>query len=156
MHRRHGVIDNVVFMGQGEPLYNWKNVSRAVRILTDPCGIGLSKSKVTISTSGISPLIPKISHELGVQLAISLHATTDPVRSRIMSINNTFNLSSVLTACEEYLKGAKCSNRRISFEYVLLKGINDTISKDAKELVELLKNFPAHVNIMYYAKGMEC
>lgn len=141
-------IDNVVFMGQGEPLYNWRNVSRAVRILTDPMGLAVSKSKVTISTSGIAPLIPKIASELGVQLAISLHATNDVTRSRIMSINDTYNIKAVLDACEEFIKNSKCYNRRISFEYVLLRGINDSICRDAKELVELLKNFPAHVNLM--------
>ena len=136
-------------MGQGEPLYNWKNVSRAVRILTDPMGLGVSKSKIVISTSGIAPLIPNISSELGVQLAISLHATNDITRSKIMPINDTYNIKSILDACEEFSKHAKCYNKRISFEYVLLRGINDTISKDAKELVELLKNFPSHVNLMY-------
>jgi 23S rRNA (adenine2503-C2)-methyltransferase len=141
-------IDNVVFMGQGEPLYNWRNVSRAVRILTDPTGLGVSKSKVTISTSGISPLIPKIASEVGVQLAISLHATNDATRSKIMPINDTFNIKSVLDACEEFIKNSKCYNRRISFEYVLLRGINDSICRDAKELVGLLKSFPAHVNLM--------
>lgn len=141
-------IDNVVFMGQGEPLYNWRNVERSVKILTDPMGLGLSKSKVTISTSGISPLIPKISSELGVKLAVSLHATNDQIRSKIMPINDTFNLKSVLDACEEFVKNSKCYNRRISFEYVLLKDVNDTISTDAKELVNLLKNLPSHVNLM--------
>ena len=142
-------IDTVVFMGQGEPLYNWRNVSRAVRILTDPMGIGISRSKVTISTSGISPLIPKISSELGVQLAISLHATTDKLRSKIMPINDTYNLKSVLAGCEEFIKHARCYNRRISFEYVLLREVNDSICRDAKELVGLLRHLPAHVNIMY-------
>lgn len=141
-------IDNIVFMGQGEPLYNWRNVSRAVRILTDPMGPGVGKSKITISTSGIVPLIPKISSELGVQLAISLHATNDTIRSSIMPINDTYNIKSILEACEEFSKHAKCYNKRISFEYVLLRGVNDTISKDAKELVELLKNLPSHVNLM--------
>lgn len=143
-------VDNVVFMGQGEPLYNWRNVSRAVRILTDPMGIGISKSKVTISTSGISPLIPKISSELGVQLAISLHATTDKLRSKIMPINDTYSLKSVLAGCEEFIKYARCYNRRVSFEYVLLREVNDSICRDAKELVELLRHLPAHVNIMYF------
>lgn len=147
-------IDNVVFMGQGEPLYNWRNVSRAVRILTDPMGLRVGKSKITISTSGIVPLIPKISSELGVKLAISLHATNDTIRSKIMPINDTYNIKSVLEACEEFAKNAKCYNKRISFEYVLLKGINDTISKDAKELVELLKNLPSHVNLMYFIYNM--
>lgn len=142
-------VDNVVFMGQGEPLYNWRNVSRAVRILTDPMGIGISKSKVTVSTSGISPLVSKISEELGVQLAISLHATNDILRSRIMPINDTYDLKSVLGACEEFVKHARCYNRRVSFEYVLLREVNDSICRDAKDLVELLRHLPAHVNLMY-------
>lgn len=145
---RSAGIDNVVFMGQGEPLYNWKNVSRAVRVLTDPMGVGLSKSKVTISTSGIAPLIPKIASELGVQLAISLHAANDSTRSKIMPINDTCNIKSIMEACDEFIKHSKCYNRRISYEYVLLRGVNDSICRDAKELVELLKNLPAHVNLM--------
>ena len=148
LNRQAVGIDNVVFMGQGEPLYNWKNVSRAVRILTDPMGFGLSKSKVTISTSGISPLISKISSELGVQLAISLHATNDHIRSQIMPINDTYNIKSLMESCDEFIKHSKCYNRRISFEYVLLRGINDSICKDANELVELLKHLLAHVNLM--------
>lgn len=143
-----GKIDNVVFMGQGEPLYNWRNVSRAVKILTDKDGIGLGHGKITISTSGITPLIPKISEELGVQLAISLHATNDTLRSQIMPINNTYGLKALMEACEKYLKHSKSSNRRITFEYVMLKGVNDCKSKDAPALVKLLSNLPAHVNLM--------
>lgn len=142
-------IDNVVFMGQGEPLYNWRNVSRAVRILTDPMGLAVNRSKITISTSGIAPLIPKIATELGVQLAVSLHAANDRLRSKIMPINDTYNIKSLLDACKTFITNSKCSNRRISFEYVMLRDVNDNLEKDGRELVELLKDLPSHVNLMY-------
>ena len=135
-------------MGQGEPLYNWRNVSRAVRILTDPMGVALSKSKITISTSGIAPLIPKIASELGVQLAVSLHSANDQIRSKIMPINDTYNIKSIMDACAEFVKAAKCSNKRVSFEYVMLRGVNDSLKRDGKELVQLLKHIPSHVNLM--------
>lgn len=108
----------------------------------------MSRSKITISTSGVSPLIPKIASELGVQLAVSLHAATDRTRSAIMPLNDTYNIKSILDACDAFIKNAKCYNRRISFEYVMLKGVNDGIESDGRELVELLKDLPAHVNLM--------
>lgn len=147
-HQSRHKIDNAVFMGQGEPLYNWRNVSRAVRILCDPAGIAMSRSKITISTSGISPLIPKIASELGVQLAVSLHAANNRTRSSIMPINDTYNIRSILDACRHFQTHAKSYNRRISFEYVLLRDVNDGIKTDGRELVELLKDIPAHINLM--------
>ncbi len=138
---------NVVFMGQGEPLYNWKSVSRAVRILTDTDGLALGKSKITISTSGIAPLVPKIASELGVNLAVSLHAPVDDLRSELMSINKTYDLKTLIDGCKEYVSLSPCLTKRISFEYVMLDGINDNFTL-AKELIVLLKDIPAHVNLM--------
>lgn len=134
-------------MGQGEPLYNWKNVARSVRILTDPDGLALSRNKITISTSGITPLIPKIASELGVNLAVSLHAPRDDLRSDIMPINKTYDLVALITACLEFVSRASCTTRRISFEYVMLDGLNDDISQ-AADLISLLKDLPAHINLM--------
>jgi len=141
-------ITNVVFMGQGEPLYNWRNVAAAVEILTDPKGLGLGHSKVTISTSGIAPLIPKIGSELGVGLAISLHAPNDSLRSRLMAINNTYPLPVLMESCKAFLEASPAATRRISFEYVMLRGLNDS-SDLAAELSALLKsNFdPQHVHV---------
>ena len=138
---------NIVFMGQGEPLYNWKNVARSVRILTDADGLALSRNKITISTSGIAPLIPKIAGELGVNLAVSLHAPRDDLRSEIMPINKTYDLAALIDACKEFVSQASCTTRRISFEYVMLDGVNDDFSQ-AAELISLLKDLPAHINLM--------
>jgi 23S rRNA (adenine2503-C2)-methyltransferase len=108
-------IKNIVFMGQGEPLLNWQNVSRAVETLTnDYCGVGLSKTRITISTSGIVPLIERVGSELGVRLAISLHAPTNDLRSELMPINITYPLESLMEACRAYM--AATDNERIPFE----------------------------------------
>ena len=138
---------NIVFMGQGEPLYNWRNVSRAVRILSDSDGLALGKNKITVSTSGIAPLIPKIASELGVNLAVSLHAPKDDLRTQLMPINKTYDLQTLLQSCKEFFRLASCATKRISFEYVMLKGVNDDLSL-AKELLQLLKGIPSHVNLM--------
>lgn len=138
---------NIVFMGQGEPLYNWKNVARSVRILTDADGLALSRNKITISTSGIAPLIPKIAGELGVNLAVSLHAPRDDLRSEIMPINKTYDLAALIDACKEFVSQASYTTRRISFEYVMLDGVNDDLSQ-AADLISLLKDLPAHINLM--------
>lgn len=144
-------ITNVVFMGQGEPLYNWKQVSAAVKIMTDPAGLALSHSKVTISTSGIAPLIPAIAEQLGVMLAISLHAPTDALRSSIMPINNTYPIESVMQACKQYLAASSSANRRITFEYVMLADVNDA-DACATQLVSLMyRNFKpddVHFNLL--------
>ncbi|KAI8877733.1 ribosomal RNA large subunit methyltransferase N [Backusella circina FSU 941] len=141
------VVSNMVFMGQGEPLYNWKNVSKAVRILTDPQGLNWSKPKITISTSGVVPLIPKIATELGVSLAISLHATNNELRDVLVPLNKTFSLELVLEACKEYARFMGNRGRRITFEYVMLDHVNDSLS-EARALVKLLKQLPAHVNLI--------
>ena len=140
-------VTNLVFMGQGEPLYNWRNVSRAVNILTDADGIALGKNKITISTSGIAPLIPKIASELGVYLAVSLHAPVDDLRTELMSINKTYGLTALIDSCKQYISLSFCATKRISFEYVMLDGVNDDLTM-AKELLTLLKDIPSHINLM--------
>lgn len=141
------MISNMVFMGQGEPLYNWKNVSKAVKVLTDTQGLSWSKQKITISTSGVVPLIPKIATDLGVSLAISLHATNNALRDVLVPLNKTFPLEMVLEACRTYAHHMGNRGRRITFEYVMLDHVNDSLS-DARLMVKLLKQLPAHVNLI--------
>ncbi|KAI8376047.1 ribosomal RNA large subunit methyltransferase N [Radiomyces spectabilis] len=144
---RKRIVSNAVFMGQGEPGYNWRNVSKAIKILTDPQGLDWSKHKITISTSGVAPVIPKIASELGVSLAISLHATNNQLRNELVPLNKTYPLDTVLAACREYAANMGKKGRRITFEYVMLRGVNDSAG-EARELVRLLKQLPAHVNLI--------
>ena len=138
-------LTNVVLMGMGEPLYNYDNVARAVRVLLDNEGLKLSRRRVTLSTSGVVPLIRRAGEELGVSLAISLHATTDALRDRLMPINKKYPLAELLAACREY-PGVH-NARRITFEYVMLKGVNDA-EDDARRLVALIAEIPAKVNLI--------
>ncbi|KAG0185952.1 hypothetical protein DFQ28_008527 [Apophysomyces sp. BC1034] len=140
-------VSNMVFMGQGEPLYNWRHVSKAVKILTDPQGLSWPKSKITISTSGVVPLIPKVATDLGVSLAISLHATNNDLRDKLVPLNKTFPLEVVLDSCKQYAYAMGRSGKRITFEYVMLDRVNDSLA-EARELVRLLKQLPAHVNLI--------
>ncbi|KAG2220573.1 hypothetical protein INT45_008754 [Circinella minor] len=142
---RPKLLSHMVFMGQGEPLYNHKQVFQAIQILTDQQGLQWPKQKITISTSGVVPLIPKIATELGVSLAISLHATRDSLRDTLVPLNKTYPLETLMDACFNYAK--QSSGQRITFEYVMLDGINDSLS-EAKDLVKLLKQLPAHVNLI--------
>lgn len=132
---------NVVFMGQGEPLYNWKNVRNAIRTLTDIDGFHLSTRRITVSTAGVVPAIHQVA-ELGVNLAISLHATTNDVRDELIPLNKTFPLETLMQACRSYP-----STRKITFEYVMLKGVNDSIT-DARQLIRMLKGICSHVNLI--------
>ena len=138
-------ITNIVFMGMGEPLYNPENVFAACRILADGEGLALSKRRITVSTAGVVPEIPRLGEQAGVMLAISLHATTDNVRDELVPLNRKYPIAELLQACRAYpgLSNAK----RITFEYVMLKGVNDT-EEDARRLVELLKGIPAKVNLI--------
>jgi 23S rRNA (adenine2503-C2)-methyltransferase len=152
-HPLHGApqVSNVVFMGQGEPLLNWRAVAVACRVLTHPAGLGLSPRRVTVSTSGIAPLMPRVATELGVSLALSLHAPTDALRSRIMPINATHPLACVLQACREYATAGRegRSPRRMLWEYTLLAGVNDTPAcRDA--LIDLLRRhaLPVALNLI--------
>ena len=138
-------ITNVVLMGMGEPLYNFDNVREAVAIISDGEGISLSRRRITLSTAGVAPLIPRAGAEMDVMLAISLHATTDEVRDRLVPLNRKYPIAEVLEACRNY--PGLSNARRITFEYVMLKGINDSVA-DAKRLVGLLKGIPAKVNLI--------
>ena len=138
-------ITNIVMMGMGEPLYNYDNVAGAVRLMMDGAGIAISKRKITLSTSGVVPEMARCGEELGVNLAVSLHAVTDEVRSAIMPINKKYPLAELIAACRAY-PGVN-NARRITFEYVMLKGINDS-EEDARGLVRLLKGIPAKVNLI--------
>jgi 23S rRNA (adenine2503-C2)-methyltransferase len=138
-------ITNIVMMGMGEPLYNYDNVAKAVRLMMDGDGIAISKRRITLSTSGVVPEMARCGEELGVNLAVSLHAVTDEVRTAIMPINKKYPLAELIAACRAY-PGVN-NARRITFEYVMLKGINDS-EDDAHGLVRLLKGIPAKVNLI--------
>ncbi len=139
------MMTNIVMMGMGEPLFNYENVAKALRIAMDGDGIGIGKRRITLSTAGVVPLIPRCGEELGVNLAISLHAVTDELRDVLVPINRKYPIKELLKACRAY----PCSknSRRITFEYVMLKGVNDSLT-DAKELVRLLRGIPAKINLI--------
>lgn len=139
------MISNIVMMGMGEPLLNYDNVAKALKIIMDGEGISLSKRRITLSTSGVVPKIRQCGEELGVNLAISLHAVTDDVRDILVPINKRHPIEELLQACKEYPSSNNA--RRITFEYVMLSGINDSPA-DAHELVRLLKDIPAKVNLI--------
>jgi len=139
------LVTNIVMMGMGEPLYNFDNVRDALHIVTDGEGLGISKRRVTLSTSGVVPMIERAGAEIGVLLAVSLHAVRDELRDVLVPLNRKYNITQVLEACRNY-PGAS-NARRITFEYVMLKGINDSID-DAKALVRLLKGIPAKINLI--------
>ena len=138
-------ITNVVLMGMGEPLYNFDNVRDAMAIAADGEGLSVSKRRITLSTSGVVPEIPRWGEEAGTMLAISLHAVRDELRDQLVPINKKWPIKDLLDACRAYpgLSNAK----RITFEYVMLKGVNDSIA-DAKELVRLLAKIPAKINLI--------
>ena len=138
-------ITNIVLMGMGEPLYNYDNVAAAMKIAMDPEGLSVSKRKITLSTSGVVPEMERCGRELDVNLAVSLHATNDAVRDRIMPINKKYPLKMLLDACRSY--PGTHNARRITFEYVMLKDVNDS-EEDARRLVRLLKGIPAKVNLI--------
>ncbi|MFD1327823.1 23S rRNA (adenine(2503)-C(2))-methyltransferase RlmN [Mycoplana ramosa] len=138
-------VSNIVMMGMGEPLYNFENVKQALLIATDGDGLSLSKRRVTLSTSGVVPEIYRTGEEIGVMLAISLHAVRDELRDMLVPINKKYPLKDLLDACRAY---PSLSNaRRITFEYVMLKDVNDSL-EDAKLLVKLLKGIPAKINLI--------
>jgi len=139
------LITNVVMMGMGEPLYNFEAVRDALLIVSDNEGIGLSRRRITLSTSGVVPNIFRTGDEIGVMLAISLHAVRDELRNELVPLNKKYPLKELLQACRDY-PGAS-NARRITFEYVMLKGVNDSLD-DAKLLVKLLKGIPAKINLI--------
>jgi 23S rRNA (adenine2503-C2)-methyltransferase len=138
-------VTNVVMMGMGEPLYNFDNVKAALSIVIDGDGLALSKRRVTLSTAGVVPMIARAGAEIGSGLAISLHAVRDELRDVIVPINKKYPIKELLDACRTY-PGAS-NARRITFEYVMLKGVNDSLS-DARELVRLLAGIPAKINLI--------
>jgi 23S rRNA (adenine2503-C2)-methyltransferase len=139
------MLSNIVMMGMGEPLYNFDNVATALRIVMDEQGIALSRRRITLSTSGVVPMIPRVAEELDVNLAVSLHAVSDAVRDTLVPINRKWPISELLKACTDY-PGAR-NSRRITFEYAMLKGVNDS-DADARELVRILKPIHAKVNLI--------
>ncbi len=139
------MLSNIVMMGMGEPLYNFDNVATALKIVMDDQGIALSRRRITLSTSGVVPMIPKVADELDVNLAVSLHAVNDDVRNTLVPINKKWPIAELLKACAAY-PGAK-NSRRITFEYAMLKGVNDS-DADARELVRILTPIHAKVNLI--------
>lgn len=144
-HSRDRMFTNIVLMGMGEPLYNYEQVAKAMHIVMDHEGIALSKRKITLSTSGVVPMMERCGRELGVGLAISLHAVTDELRNELVPLNKKYPIKELLQACRDY--PAASNARRITFEYVMLKGVNDS-DAEAHELVRLLKDIPAKVNLI--------
>ena len=132
-------------MGMGEPLYNFDNVKQALLIASDGDGLSLSKRRITLSTSGVVPEIGRTGEEIGVMLAISLHAVRDDLRDMLVPINKKYPLKELLDACRHY--PGLSNARRITFEYVMLRDVNDSLA-DAKELVRLLKGIPAKINLI--------
>ncbi|MBQ9236093.1 MAG: 23S rRNA (adenine(2503)-C(2))-methyltransferase RlmN [Alphaproteobacteria bacterium] len=132
-------LSNIVVMGMGEPLHNREQVFKALKIISDGDGIAISKRRITLSTSGIAPHIEAVASELGVKLAISLHAPTNEKRSLIMPINHRYPIEAVLTACQKY-QAIMGMSRMITFEYLMLKDFNDT-PEDAKQLISLMKQY---------------
>jgi 23S rRNA (adenine2503-C2)-methyltransferase len=138
-------VSNVVFMGMGEPLYNFANVCDAVAVFSDGDGLALSKRRITVSTAGVVPRMEELGRETGAMLAISLHAVRDELRDKLVPLNKKYPIKDLLAACRAY-PGAS-NARRITFEYVMLKGINDSPA-EARELVRLLRGIPAKINLI--------
>ncbi|RBP16904.1 23S rRNA m(2)A-2503 methyltransferase [Roseiarcus fermentans] len=138
-------VSNIVFMGMGEPLYNYEAVRDAIAILTDGDGLSLSRRRITVSTSGVVPEMERLGAECGTMLAVSLHATNNALRDRLVPLNRKYPIERLLEACRTY-PGAS-NARRITFEYVMLKGVNDTPA-EARALVRLLKGIPAKINLI--------
>jgi len=138
-------VTNIVLMGMGEPLFNYDNVAEALKIVMDPEGLAISRRKITLSTAGVVPAIRRCGAEIGVNLAVSLHAVRDDIRDQLVPLNRKYPIVELLDACRSY-PGAS-NARRITFEYVMLKGINDSPA-EARELVRRLAGIPAKVNLI--------
>jgi 23S rRNA (adenine2503-C2)-methyltransferase len=138
-------ITNIVLMGMGEPLYNFDNVKTAMDIASDGEGLSISKRRITLSTSGIVPMMERAGAEAGLMLAVSLHAVRDELRDVLVPINRKYPIAELLQACRTY--PGLSNARRITFEYVMLKGVNDSVA-DARELVRLLAGIPAKINLI--------
>ncbi|MFW5654984.1 MAG: 23S rRNA (adenine(2503)-C(2))-methyltransferase RlmN [Roseicyclus sp.] len=142
---RPRLISNIVLMGMGEPLYNFENVRDAMRIAMDGEGIAISRRRITLSTSGVVPEIARCAEEIGCMLAVSFHATTDETRDRLVPINKRWNIATLLDTLRAYPKAS--NSERITFEYVMLKGVNDS-DEDARRLVKLIAGIPAKINLI--------
>ncbi len=155
--RENRHISNLVFMGMGEPFYNYENVAKALRILLDPEGMAFSRHKITVSTSGVIPFIEQCARDLKVNLAISLHAVHDDLRDKIMPLNKKYPLKDLLEVVRRYPEISKTD--KVTFEYVMLKGVNDTPA-DARELLRLVRGIPAKINLIPFntwpGSGFEC
>jgi 23S rRNA (adenine2503-C2)-methyltransferase len=138
-------VSNIVMMGMGEPLYNFEAVRDALLIAADGEGLGISRRRITLSTSGVAPMIARAGAEIGTMLAVSLHAVRDDLRNELVPLNRKYPIAELLQACRNY--PGLSNARRITFEYVMLKGVNDTLA-DAKALVRLLKGIPAKINLI--------
>jgi 23S rRNA (adenine2503-C2)-methyltransferase len=139
------LLSTIVLMGMGEPLYNYENVAKAMKIIMDGEGIALSRRRITLSTSGVVPMMDKAGEELGVNLAVSLHAVRDDLRDELVPLNRKYPIAELIAACRRY--PAASNARRITFEYVMLKGLNDS-EADARALVKLIAGLPAKVNLI--------
>jgi 23S rRNA (adenine2503-C2)-methyltransferase len=138
-------VSNIVMMGMGEPLYNFEAVRDAIAVISDGDGLSISKRRITLSTSGVVPMIARAGAEIGCMLAISLHAVRDELRNTLVPLNRKYPIAELLNACRNY--PGLSNARRITFEYVMLKGVNDSID-DAKALIRLLKGIPAKINLI--------
>ena len=139
------LLSTIVLMGMGEPLYNYENVAAAMKIVMDNEGIALSRRRITLSTSGVVPMMDRCGEELGVNLAVSLHAVSDDLRDELVPLNRKYPIAELMAACRRY-PGAS-NARRITFEYVMLRGVNDS-EAEARELVRLIRGLPAKVNLI--------
>ncbi len=139
------LVSNVVLMGMGEPLYNFDNVRDAMKVVMDHEGLTLSRRRITLSTSGIVPEIAKTAEEIGCLLAVSFHATTDEVRDKLVPVNKKWNIETLLNTLRDYPRLS--NSERITFEYVMLKGVNDS-DEDARRLVRLIRGIPAKINLI--------
>jgi len=142
---RRRLVSNIVMMGMGEPLYNFEAVRDALNVVADGEGLSISKRRITLSTSGVVPNIARAGDEIGCMLAVSLHAVTDELRNTLVPLNRKYPLAELLDACRNY--PGLSNARRITFEYVMLKGINDSLA-DARALVRLIKGIPAKINLI--------
>lgn len=140
----HPQITNIVLMGMGEPLYNYENVVKALKNLMDAKGLNFSRRKITLSTSGVVPMIYQCAKDLGVHLAVSLHAVKDDLRDILVPLNKKYNIAELMEACRDYPSN---NHNRITFEYVMLDNLNDYV-EHAKELVKLIKAIPAKINLI--------
>ena len=149
------LISNIVVMGMGEPLVNYDNIVKALKIINDPDGIAFSNRRITLSTCGLVPQIKKLGDDVKVNLAISLHASTDDIRKQIMPIAEKYTIKEVMEACSEYSK--KTNDRRITFEYIMIKDVNDS-EEDALRLIKLVKKYrvPAKFNLIPFNPWKGC